>query len=284
MSNKDFLNTQTLYQVLSLDITIGSLAVGLFAVQLFDVTADPVWWIILPLAVWTVYTADHLADGFRQKENSSIYRHDFHYRHRKILVPLTALTGTIAVVLAFVFLEPAVIRGGMILSTMILLYLLILLLSGKKNNLYFHKELFIAFAYTAGIFLAPVVWYGHTPGFSKILPVFIIFLLAWVETVMVSFFDFENDLADGNTSFAIWYGKQKTRKILIVVMTIIAVAIFISVLFIKDLKSIYALTIELLMLTVLFPIISRPGNFQKNNLYRWIGESVFWLPALLILF
>ena len=166
---------------------------------------------------------------------------------------------------------------------MILLYLLILLLSGKKGNLYFHKELFIAFAYTAGIFLAPAVWYGHIPEFTKSLPVFILFLLAWLETVMVSFFDYENDKADGNTSFAVWYGKQRTRKILIVVMIVTAAAIVISIFFLTDRISRCAVVIELLMLTILFVIINKPDNFQRNNLYRWIGESVFWLPALLAL-
>ena len=276
--------TQPFFQVLSLDITIGTLAVGLFAVHLFGVTANPVWWIILPLAVWTVYTADHLADGYRQKENSNIYRHDFHYRYRKILIPLIAITGISAGVLALVFLEPAVIRGGLILSAMILLYLLLLFFSAKKSNFYFHKELFIAFAYTAGIFLAPLAWYGKAPCFSKILPIIILFLLAWVESVMVSFFDYEDDLADGNTSFSLRYGKKQTRKILITVIIISAILMVLSVLFLKDQMSVYAVVIELLMLTILFVIIYTPRSFQENNIYRWIGELVFWLPALLFVF
>ncbi len=284
MARKDVFIKQSLFQVLSLDITIGALAVGLFAEELFGVNVNPVWWIILPIAVWTIYTADHLADGLKQKENSTIYRHDFHYRHRKILIPIILITGAVAVVLAFLFLDTAIIKWGIFLSGLILLYLLIVIISGKNGNAYFHKEIFIAFAYTAGIFLAPLVWYGHVPDYSKGLTVFFIFLLVWCETVMVSFFDYDQDKADGNTSFAVWYGKRKTRRILITLMIIMAAWLIVSVFIIPDKKYIVPLMIEFLMLVILFFIIYKPRYFQKSNRYRWLGETVFWLPALLAFF
>ncbi|NOX84873.1 MAG: hypothetical protein GXO86_02735 [Chlorobi bacterium] len=284
MAEKNIFTTRSLFQVLSLDITIGALAVGWFAVKLFGVVANPVWWIVLPLSVWSVYTADHLADGLKQKENSAIYRHDFHYRYRKILIPVVALTGTGAIVLACLFLDPAILEWGIILSGLILLYLLIVVMSGKNGSPYFHKELFIAFAYTAGIFLAPFVWYNGVPDYPVGLAVFYILLLAWCETVIVSFFDYNRDKADGNTSFAVRYGKNKTRMILMAVMVIMAGWLIFSVFLIMDKMSTIPLVIEFLMLTILFFIIFKHSYFQKNNLYRWLGEAVFWLPALLAFF
>jgi len=284
MARKDFEIKQPLFQVLSLDITIGAMAVGLFAVKLLGVTANPVWWIVLALAVWTVYTADHLADGLKHKGEHTIYRHLFHYRYRKILFPLVLFTGLCAIALTFVLLETAIIKWGIVLSGFVLLYLLILFMPDKTKHRYYHKEIFIAFAYTSGIFLAPLVWYGQVPSYSKWLPVIVIFVLAWCETVMVSFFDYDLDKADGNTSFAVKYGKRKTRRILIVVLILTAFWLMVSVFFFEKIKNASPVLIEFVMLLLLLIIIYKPDYFIKNNFYRWLGEMTFWLPGFLIFF
>ena len=69
---------QPLYQILSLDVVLGAVSVGVFATQLLQVKANPYWWIILAVAVWVIYTFDHLVDGFKKKGESTIYRHRFH--------------------------------------------------------------------------------------------------------------------------------------------------------------------------------------------------------------
>ncbi|HDO26622.1 MAG TPA: hypothetical protein ENH02_00755 [Bacteroidetes bacterium] len=277
-------SNQPLFQVLSFDIVLGSLAVGLFAVTLLGVKTNPVWWIILPLAVWTVYTVDHLADGLKQKDKSTIYRHDYHYRYRKILFPLILFTGLCAIALTFIFLDTAIIKWGIVLSGFVLFYLLILLIPHKHRHFYYHKEVFIAFAYTSGIFIAPLVWYGRFPDYSKWLPVIVIFILVWCETVMVSFFDYDLDKADGNASFTVRYGKRKTRQILITALILTALWLTVSAFFFENRKNIPPVLIELLMLSVLLIIIYLPDYFKSNNLYRWFGEIVFWLPGFLVLF
>ena len=62
-------NLLQLFQAFSLDVVIGALAVGLFAIKLLLVRPNPWWWLVLALSVWVVYTADHLIDGFQQKQN-----------------------------------------------------------------------------------------------------------------------------------------------------------------------------------------------------------------------
>jgi len=274
---------EALYFILSLDVVVGALAVGLFAVTLLNVHPNPVWWIILPLAVWTVYTSDHLIDGFSQNKKGSIYRHWFHFRHRNILIPAIIITSVIAGILTLIYLEMAILKWGLVLSAMISVYFLIIFSFKKKGYLYFQKELFIAFAYTAGIFLAPLVWYGQIPCFSKIIPIFILFILAWVETVMISYFDYNLDVSDENISFSVQYGKQKTRKVLILILIVTALLIMAFLFPLHKIKDFIPLLIELVMTIILFIVVYTPEYFQRNHRYRWIGEIVFWMPGLLVL-
>ena len=100
---------QSIYQVLSLDVVLGSLAVGMFAVKLLDVNPVLAWWFILPCAVWVVYTLDHLVDGFKRKGASSIYRHRFHYQNRWIIIALILIIGATTFVASILYLDQQIL-------------------------------------------------------------------------------------------------------------------------------------------------------------------------------
>lgn len=275
---------QPLYQILSLDIVLGSLSVGLFVVRVLNVSAVPLWWLILPLAVWSVYSFDHLADGFNKKGESKIYRHWFHFNYSKTLIPMVLTTGTIAGILSLVFLDKKIVLFGCGLSFLVLLYFIVVWHQKKLKIKYVQKELFIAIIYISGILLAPAVWNNKPFSLAQLIIFGIMILLAWAEGVIISFYDYENDKADSLKSFAVVYGRKKTRSILITLNICILIITTIAMYYFEDSIIIGALFIELIMNLVLFCLIYFNLFFIDNNYFRWIGESVFILPAFIFLF
>jgi len=275
-----FLNT---IQILSLDVVAGTLAVGYMAIRLLNVTPVPQWWVILPLAVWVVYSLDHIIDSAKNKGEAVIYRHRFHYLYRKQIIFVLILTGLITASLSLMYLDRQIIILGLGLSIFIAIYFALIYFLKLKKTVFLQKELIIAFVYTSGIFIAPLYWYEALPSFSVIIIIFIIFLIAWFEGILISWFDNDNDIMDGHTSFTVIVGKRNTRRFLIVGHMFVEILIVVVLIMIPVSIIFYALLITLIMNFILAMIIMFPESFARNNYYRLIGETVFLLPFSIIL-
>lgn len=271
-------------QFLSIDVVIGAVAVGYLATRLLKVSANPVWWFILPMAVWVTYSLDHIVDGIKKKNEAVIDRHRFHYANRKPIIIMIVLVGLITMVLSLLYLDDQIIIFGIALSIIIGFYFALLYFLNRRKIALLQKELIIAGAYISGIFLAPLVWYGGVPSYSIMVVVFNIFILAWLEGIMISWFDYGNDLKDGHTSFTIIIGKKNTRRFLIVSNMLIEIMIII-VIIAGSFTSIliFALLIVFVMNLLLGLLILFPYNNLSKNYHRLIGESVFFLPFLIVL-
>jgi len=252
------------------------------ATRILDVVSNPLWWIILPMAVWVVYSLDHIIDSHKNKEASVITRHKYHYNHRKTIILFVILIGVITLFFSLLYLDTKILALGFILSIFIGIYFTILYFFRQKKLALLQKELFIAIVYAMGIFMAPLAWYGSLPSFSVILIVFNIFILAWFEGIMISWFDFDYDIEDGHTSFTVIAGKKLTRRFLIVGHMLVEILTITALIITPVSIEFWALLITFIMNVILGLIIIFPDSFSRNNYYRLIGETVFWLPALVV--
>ncbi len=175
-----------------------------------------------------------------------------------------------------------IIIYGLVLTLFIACYFALIYFLKKKKVVLLQKELIIAFIYTIGIFMAPLYWYGSLPSFPVMIVIFIIFMLAWFEGVMISWFDNNEDIEDGHTSFTVIVGKKNTRRFLIVGHMFVEILIVVVLIMIPVSIVFYTLLVTFLMNLILGLIIIFPESFTKNNYYRLLGETVFWLPGLVL--
>ncbi len=186
-------------------------------------------------------------------------------------------------VASLIALDFKVILGGIGLGISISIYFLILFFTKNKTWL-LQKELFIAIIYISGILLAPIVWLGHQPSWSQISIFVILASLAWVESIIISWYDYENDRADKLTSFSQLAGKTITAKFIISVLSFLIV-VLIAMLFLTNYRLITAaIIIEIFMSLILLSLVLFPKIFGQNHLFRWIGEGTFLIPACVVLF
>ncbi len=282
IANKKIFSFFNTLQILSIDVVIGTIAVGFMATKLLNITPNPYWWLILPLTVWVVYSLDHIIDSYKNKENAVIIRHRFHYVFRKPIIIMILIAALTSMILSLLYLDYQIIMMGLALSAFIASYFVLIYFQVQKQSVFLQKELIIAIAYTIGIFMAPLFWYNQLPPFVVIIVLFIIFILAWLEGIMISWFDFDNDIKDGHTSFTVLAGKRNTRYFLILGHMLIEIVTIILLVLIPLNIIFWALLIMLIMNLLLGLVILFPDSFYKNNYYRLIGETVFMLPILII--
>ncbi len=270
-----------LFQALSLDVTGGALAMGLFAVSVLQVKPNRWWWPVLALSVWAVYTADHLLDGYVLKNASVIFRHRFHYHYRYFFWMALGLASLTAVVLVWCFLGLKILFYGLLLGAAALTYLTLILLT-QKSGWYFHKEFFISLFYVAGIWLAPLVWYGKAPDFGLLLHIVVVVFLAWAEGLMMTVFEYEDDQQAHMQSFATFYGVSVTCQ---VVSGLLALG-FAGITFLFIRQPVYRTEILILVFLDIILVLLLIFNpfFRKNHRYRFWGEFAFWLPFVLLFF
>lgn len=264
-------------------MVIGSLMVGAFACKVLDVDADIWWYVILAISVWVMYTADHILDAWRGKKTSTILRHQFHYTHRYMIIPVWIILALSSVFLSLFVLENEIIFLGMALSLCIMIYFAVIYFNRENRPYFLQKELFITLVYITGIWLAPMVWHSGLPSSIIMIIIVNLVLLGWADGIIISWFELEEDTIDNHVSFTVLFGKKNTLRFTILLLLIVFCLSLTGLIMATNLIMRAAFVIELLMILSLAIIILFPHKFEHEQLYRYMGEGVFLLPGLILL-
>jgi hypothetical protein len=273
-----------IFQYLSLDVVGGSLCVASMSVKLLNIDPNQAWWLILALSVWIIYSTDHIFDSLRNKNKSSILRHKFFFTNRRWLIPLVIAITFINLILATAYLKPKIVISGIVLSLLVICYFFVINMAKSYKHAYIPKELIIAVIYVLGIFLAPVIWYGSIPPTEVLFIIICLIIIVFTEGIMISYYDYELDMADGHISFTTKYGKENTIRFLRVLNVLIEISLIIAIIR-TDSDILFASILVLLTMNFFIGIIQLvPNNMVIKKFHRIIGEGIFYLPVIVYLF
>ncbi len=268
---------------MSLDVVAGAVLSGLFASRVTGAGLPVVYWAVLALSVWVVYTADHLVDAYRLGGEAHAPRHRFAHRHFTVLALLVTVLAITAVVLVIALLGRQVLYFGLTGGLVTGLYLLALLAHRGKGRFPVPKEAVVATLYTAGVWGIPLLSAPGGPALSQWLLAAAFFLLALANTLLLSRADHDADLRDGHPSLAVTWGPQWAGRVvrrLCLAAAAIAVAAGASGPAIP-LGAAAAVLLLMALATVLLPF--RDPHPAAPLQHRVLAELVFWLPGLLLL-
>ena len=261
-------------QNLSLDITAGAVIMTLFLGQVFEVEVSGTMVAGLAIAIWLIYTADHLFDAYKLKSQAVNPRHAFHQKYFKPMIVL-ALVVFIIGIWNLTFLPYRTTLFGAVMAGLSLVYLLYSYISTKP----FNKEIFAALVYTAGISTAPLSL-TTVVEWPQLLVVLQILLLAYANLLIIPLYEHDIDLEDHHNSVATLKGASmvKQRVLLMCSLSFVLVAIqfFLN-------RPIAVVIILLLMTFVLFTLINRQDLFRKYQLFRILADGIFFLPGIYLL-
>jgi hypothetical protein len=150
-------------------------------------------WVLLLLAsgTWTVYVGDRLLDARRAigsgRRDALRERHYFHWRHRRLLIPVACATAAIAANLVTRRMPVAVRSRDSIIATAALIYF-----SGVHSaarlplwlRRLVSKELLVGLLFTAGC-AAPTLSRSHSAQWPFFACLLIFVALAWLNCIAI---------------------------------------------------------------------------------------------------
>jgi hypothetical protein len=255
--------------LLSLDVAVGAVICSLYFSKLFSVTPSAQEMLALGFTVWIIYTVDRLLDVRTLSSTAATERHQFHQLYQKPLWTLSLLAGVVTICLIY-FLRPQIIVGGILLSLISGMYLLL----QKYLKV---KEFFVAIVYTAGVLLTSLAITSVEVSYNEGLLIAQFLLVALINLLLFSWFEYDDDRQDGHSSFAIGFGKKTTGKWVSALSTInCLITIWLLT------QTVWQLTsfLFLLMTIVLITIFLFPAYFKGGQRYRMIGDAIFFIPVI----
>ena len=158
----------------------------------------PLWLpITLALAAWSAYIADRLLDVYRARphpliENTLRPRHLFHWRHRRLFIPIAAAAAAAALTLVFINMPTAARARNSILAAATLVYFTSIHNPWQPAlpKLRIPKELFVALIFTLACAI-PAWTRIPAQRTELVLPTLIFIALAWLNCHAIELWESE---------------------------------------------------------------------------------------------
>lgn len=271
----------TYFRILSLDVVLGAVLMCYFCAYCLDTHPDWSVYVSLGVAVWLIYTLDHLLDAYKIPHEAHTSRHRFHQKHFNILSICWLISLIFGLWITLNYLPRRVLIFGMALSSLVFLHFLLTLIDRLKNTLLIQKETRIAFIYSLGVALASLSLKDQFPNPVECLIIFQIFLIAWVNLLIISYYEEAIDQKDAHVSTARKLGKSSIQSLIQVLLLIQWVLAFYCG-FTGGWRMIIAILILCLMNVILALIAYRKKYFQEKERYRALSDAIFFLPLVLL--
>jgi hypothetical protein len=274
--------TYRIIRILSLDILAGVFCGYTFARLILEAACPPITPVILCLAVWLIYTLDHLLDARGLKDQSGKPAYRWHYDHRKILWPILLAAGLATGGLSLAFLPARILVFGCITGGLVVFYTLAHQGMFSSRMTYLFKEGWISTVYTAGIWGVPLLYHGQVPDIPVILAIIVYLLLVLVNVLIYSYHDHHRDCQESQQTMATVYGKKTTLHLLRLLILSVLSVILLAFLILDNPVMEKVFIILLGMTAVLGGILAFPRFFSKNERYGILADLVFLMPGLLV--
>ena len=270
-------------QYLSLDVVLGAILSSLFIAQLIGVTLSNPMLVGLGIAIWLIYTTDHLIDAKSIEGEAINPRHAFHQQYFTIIVAFGLLAFIIGL-WNITFLPMETIKFGGILIFSVAVYFVTIRLADRKSL--WHKEMSAAMIYSFGIFAGPLSL-SVDISYSTIFLFVQFSIIVILNLLIFPIYEVDSDIKDDMKSLAITVGVGRLKGMInflfVVVFMLTGIGMLELQMFSSGSNWFLGQFIFLLMMGVLLSLMVWPNFFRKYNSYRLLGDGVFYLPLIMLL-
>ncbi|GAB3714049.1 hypothetical protein GCM10027592_53550 [Spirosoma flavus] len=270
---------------LSFPVVIGAVLSNRMATRLSDVT--PVHWatpLVLALAVFIIYTIDRLLDVRRYEDKKTklplTERHRFHYQYAPLLWKVVIGATVLAIILTF-FLPASVVKFGIVLGGVCAAYVGAVFRLPERHPALLLKEPLVALLYATGVWGS--VWVQRPIVRGVEVAEWLMFVgIAFQNLLLFAVMEKRESPKQPFFSLATAIGLERCDTILRW-LTFLVVATGLTLCFVTDDRFAQRSALMLAIMSITLYAIQRyPNYFIKNERYRWLGDGVFWMPALVL--
>jgi len=267
----------------SLMVVFGSISTSYFFATLFHAKLSFWFYYLLSSTIWIIYTLDHVLDGLKLKEEAISLRHYIHYKYRTTIIPILVLFALFNMYVAVAYLPQKMLIAGCVLAVLVILYFLFIhFFSAKQKAI--NKELIVALVVCSGMVVLPGISGNLSLSFGSACIVLSMVLINYTNLLLFSYYDYENDKANGLNSAATNWGLEKTKTMAINTLGS-AFVLFVFWLFQFNSPSKLPVSIAfLIMLNILMVMIIQEDRFKQKESYRFWGDFIFLMPGVVMYF
>jgi hypothetical protein len=271
---------QGFYQIcrnLSLDVVLGALVMNAWIAKIFQIRLSWENYAVLGLTVWLIYTLDHLIDSGKLVREAHSPRHRFHQLHSQILWIWGGIVLLLDVLLSLFALEKAIFFNGCWVLGFTVIHFLLGQIESLESRLFFQKEVRIACVYVLGVGIAPFSLLQVFDWTMIALPATQVFLYAWINLTVISWYELEIDQADEHNSMAILLGRRRLSILIWSGLVLLMLSNFYSFYLIFRLED----KIVLCLMTASHGVVWLfKEKFKLNEYYRIVLDASFLLPLI----
>lgn len=262
------------FNILSIDAPLVAIAWQVWFARCFQVTLSPVVVVTLALTVWMIYAADRLLD-VRHSGNAELAtdRHRFHREHAGSILVGVGLCF-ISLSLSAMMLSPMLLRDGLALSAVVLVYFLsVHLLPGVMAGLC-PKEMAVGIVFALGTALAPCAQLQHSR--ELILPVSLFACLCFLNCSAIEVWegsDVTKCYSSSTHFFTLWLVQH-----LRLLATLVAIAGVIALV----VSRVHAVFAAIIVSALAFVWLDVERERLSPDLLRVLTDAALLSPVLLL--
>lgn len=268
-------------QILSIDVAFGAAAGAFLVCKVLAIQLPSIIYFSLTMAVWLIYTIDHLMDAAKMQQKAITPRHVFHQKYYKELLCIWLVLFVVTGFLSLAYLPIQTIKFGMIATILVVVHLVLVNMLGTKISILVQKELGVAIIYSVGVVVGPLSMMNTMPKYLWWV-MGQLFLYAFINLLEFSYFERDVDKKQDQTSIARSLGTQQLEIIIYIMLAVGALVNFYCLAYFTSM-----VVIQLVLSTmygVLTLVFIKKQIFAANERYRTWGDGVFLFPVVLVLF
>jgi hypothetical protein len=238
---------------------------------------------LLPLAVWMLYLADHIADGIRHAGKLPATRYNVYYSKRKPLIALLILLVLISISILLFSFDKITFHFGLLVGLFVLVYFSFQQLRYQGKIHLFPKEPLIAIVYSLGIWGEPLLMFKGYFSFDLYFSFFSFALLVFMNVQLCSILQIIEDTESGYPSLARAFGSALVSRVNFYSGLLIALLCFLLIFrhVIDGLQNVGIIFMIMDISLIVLTLISRHSS--RRELIGILNDAVFFLPFLALL-
>jgi hypothetical protein len=274
----------TKVRLVSLDVAAAALGGGVLAVRVIGSAPPRSFYWLLPSGVWVVYTIDHLLDARRMGPSARTPRHQFHFENHASMWAAVVIMSLVCGIGGWIGLSWFGLLYAGLMCGLVIAHEIIVHLAGDRASPLLVKELGVALVFTAGVWGMP--WLRHRLDSSRwsgwpVVLMLQYFLLAVVNLIEFSIYEWKIDTAHRQTSFVRGIGREHARRI-VALLLVVQLPIGLAAAWCYPNRLVWIVeAVYLLMCGGLWLVLLMPQFAARQERYRMIGDGVFLLPLVM---
>lgn len=260
---------------LNIEVVLGLVALAQVAADVLHVQLPSLWYIVVPLATWAIYTLDRLLDSRADTGTPETGRHAFHARHRTLLLAGTWVALAISAVVAIAAFPLRYWGAALLLGVLTVSHRA--LQRSTARGWAVVKDVNVALTYTLAAWAIPLAdAVASTLWSFSWLPAFLtIATLVMIDVILLSRIDAADDALHHRPSIAVALGDSSALRM----ATAMAAGTALTSVWWMAVSGEYVLGGSLLVMAMAYVLLARVRGSHPDRLRLYL-ESVLVIPLV----